>query len=526
MDRIELAHVEPFRLGSLAVTPAHREVATPAGRSEVIEPRMMQVLVMLAREPGRIVSRDDLVRACWQGRIVGDDAINRVLSRLRRVAQGIGGDSFRIETITKVGYRLVVDRSEDWGAATALGRETRTADSGGAKPAMLHRRTAMLGAAGLAAAAGVAWVIGQRAQSAPPSISPEVASLMLNGLAAYRQGTGDGDLQARGQFRRVAELAPDHAPGWAMLGFVYANETHYHAPASIPDLTIRARHAIGRALAIDPAEPRALVARAMLRPLNQWQALETAVRAQLARVPGDDILLQLLSRTLARVGRMAEAASALEGAMAQIETSPLGLFDLLTWQWAAGRVDDADRTSARALALFPRHFALWFGTYYLLLYTGRIDAAIAFILDEDNRPARVQHTEFDHILAIANALKSRNPAAIDAIIAKDAARVRLACGYAEGSIMSSCALGRIDHAFAVANAYFLGRGFTVPPLRFPAGQGSYTVLADRRTWYLFLPPAQRMWQDPRFAPLVEAIGLTRYWQDRGKAPDYRPMGLG
>jgi tetratricopeptide (TPR) repeat protein len=53
------------------------------------------------------LTRDDLAFSCWEGRIVGDDAINRTLSRLRRVAEGIGADAFRIETLSKVGYRLV-----------------------------------------------------------------------------------------------------------------------------------------------------------------------------------------------------------------------------------------------------------------------------------------------------------------------------------------------------------------------------------------------------------------------------------
>ena len=44
----------------------------------------MQVLVALAAADGAIVGRDDLTRRCWEGRVVGEDAINRVISRLRR----------------------------------------------------------------------------------------------------------------------------------------------------------------------------------------------------------------------------------------------------------------------------------------------------------------------------------------------------------------------------------------------------------------------------------------------------------
>ncbi len=104
-DQIDLAHASAFRLGPITVEPALRQVT--AVRSETLEPRVMQVLVVLAMANGGIVSRDDLVRQCWEGRIVGDDSITRVIARLRKLAAEHGDGAFRIETITKVGYRLV-----------------------------------------------------------------------------------------------------------------------------------------------------------------------------------------------------------------------------------------------------------------------------------------------------------------------------------------------------------------------------------------------------------------------------------
>ncbi len=105
--QIELAHASPFRLGAMVVEPALRQVAITAGDVEKLEPRVMQVLVVLALANGGIVSRDDLVRQCWGGRIVGDDAINRVIGRLRKLADKHGDGAVHIETITKVGYRLI-----------------------------------------------------------------------------------------------------------------------------------------------------------------------------------------------------------------------------------------------------------------------------------------------------------------------------------------------------------------------------------------------------------------------------------
>ena len=107
-DRINLAREAPVRLGPLAIKPALRRVAHDDGREEILEPRVMQVLVALIRAGGQIVSRDDLMMSCWHGVVVGEDAINRVMGRVRRLAGGLGGGEIKLETITKVGYRLVV----------------------------------------------------------------------------------------------------------------------------------------------------------------------------------------------------------------------------------------------------------------------------------------------------------------------------------------------------------------------------------------------------------------------------------
>ena len=102
---IGLAWEPDFTLGSLHVSPSAREV-TRAGWTEGLEPRVMQVLVLLHQAQGAVVPRDMLIARCWGGRMVGDDAINRAIGRLRRLARADRGASFVIETIARVGYRL------------------------------------------------------------------------------------------------------------------------------------------------------------------------------------------------------------------------------------------------------------------------------------------------------------------------------------------------------------------------------------------------------------------------------------
>src|SRR5580658_5008813 len=60
---VRLADEGRLRLGALAIEPALRRVVHDGGGAEIVEPRVMQVLVALVRAEGRILSRDELL-AC------------------------------------------------------------------------------------------------------------------------------------------------------------------------------------------------------------------------------------------------------------------------------------------------------------------------------------------------------------------------------------------------------------------------------------------------------------------------------
>lgn len=101
---IDLARAAEFEVGGVGVKPALRLFG-----GAPVEPRVMQVLVALAGRAGEVVSRDDLVTQCWDGRVVSEDAIQRPIARLRKLGDDSG--AFEIETITKVGYRLIDPQS-------------------------------------------------------------------------------------------------------------------------------------------------------------------------------------------------------------------------------------------------------------------------------------------------------------------------------------------------------------------------------------------------------------------------------
>ena len=122
VERINLANEADFDLGPMRVKPSERAVELNGGRQE-LQPRVMQVLVALAAARPAVVSRDKLVEQCWDGRIVGDDALNRCILALRHLAQEFTPPPFVIETVPRVGHRLVEGQGE---GATAAAKSAAT----------------------------------------------------------------------------------------------------------------------------------------------------------------------------------------------------------------------------------------------------------------------------------------------------------------------------------------------------------------------------------------------------------------
>lgn len=153
LGKVELAHEPDFVLGRLTVSPSRRELIRDDGEREVIEHRVMQVLVALSKAEGNIVTRDELTMLCWDGRVVGEDSIHRVMSRLRKVAGGIGAGSIEFETITKIGYRLI---STDVRATEVPVSKHGSIARGGLRPGIRYKVAVSLAALILVLATGLA----------------------------------------------------------------------------------------------------------------------------------------------------------------------------------------------------------------------------------------------------------------------------------------------------------------------------------------------------------------------------------
>jgi DNA-binding winged helix-turn-helix (wHTH) protein/tetratricopeptide (TPR) repeat protein len=513
-DRVDLAQAPGFVLGRLAVRPAVRQLVRDDGLEEVLQHRVMQVLIALARADGGIVTRDQLTMSCWDGRVVGEDAINRILSRLRAVAAGIGAGSFRIETITRIGYRLLREGQE---APDAVAPSVPALESPGPS-----RRKWLVGAgaAGVATLAGGWWW--WRGRAGPPSPSPEVEALMRQALQQLAQNTREGQNQAIGLYRRVVALAPDYADGWGSLGCAYAATAFFRPVAESDALRARAMAAGRRALGLDPGNGYGQVAVATAVPgRGSWLGMDRALRHALTQHAENQQLLFATATLYASVGRNLEGLALVER-LARLAPPPPDVHYLhVHLLWAANRLDEADRLIEEAASVYPTQYAIWFIRFYLLLYSGRASAAVAMIEDRDRLPTNIPLTQFDDLLRDARAIQSRAPADLDRAVAAQLARAHQGAGFAEGAMQYAAAAGRLDDAFAILVAYYFGRGFVVPDVRFTVEGGTYSPQRDRITAFLFLPHMRAVRADPRFAAAMAELGMARYWAGNGTLPDYQ-----
>ena len=97
---------EDFSVGAWLVRPSLNRIVHQEDEIQV-EPRIMHVLLCLAEQQGDVVSREALLEAVWPGVVVTEDPLNRAISELRKYFSDDPKNPQYIETIRKVGYRLI-----------------------------------------------------------------------------------------------------------------------------------------------------------------------------------------------------------------------------------------------------------------------------------------------------------------------------------------------------------------------------------------------------------------------------------
>ena len=114
-------------VGDFRVLAESNELDGPAGLVR-LRPLLMQVLLRLAQEPGAPVTREQLINDVWARKIVNDEVLSRAIAELRLALGDDSREPRYIETLPKVGYRLVA-------AVSNAVSEPKPANAGPSTPA-------------------------------------------------------------------------------------------------------------------------------------------------------------------------------------------------------------------------------------------------------------------------------------------------------------------------------------------------------------------------------------------------------
>lgn len=518
-----------FRLGGVQVCPASREIEGPAG-SATLEPRVLQVLLALHGGSGQVVGREALMGLCWPGAVVGDDALNRAVSELRKALRAVGG-ALSIDTISKSGYRLrtlagpsdavqspadvpashVAVRPSDAGSApAAVDASSNTAEVGQA--GVTRRRAAFIAAATCIAAFGAAAV-----WRSSPGAAKARATALVDRAAALMRDDRWGPVDPIQLLREAVRVNPDEARAWGILSLALRDVTAGPDAAAefraIADCHLAAQQALTR----DPAQPDALVTLATLEPFyTAWEAAEWQLAAILKRFPDHEPALEAMAQLCASTGRTHEGSLIRARLIAIEPLSPHYAAEAVLAFWNAGDDAGMNRQAEAAARTWPENAEVWQARIHTLGFSGRSAEALALIERRgipDGYPPLVAQA---YVAAYrVHAKQGSGDVAIAAAVAAAHGRQ----SSAPHTIPVLAWLGATDLAFAAANAYFFGRGPFKVPYQFGASQPAVRETRYRNTYPLFVPPARTLWTDARFAALCGDIGLRAYWRAAGVRPD-------
>lgn len=103
-DRKAPTHERPIALGDMTIDPARREVRL-GERTLALRTQEFDLLLALAKQPGRVFTREQLLQQAWGFDYFGQTrTVDVHVAHLRKK---LHGGSVKIETVTGVGYKLV-----------------------------------------------------------------------------------------------------------------------------------------------------------------------------------------------------------------------------------------------------------------------------------------------------------------------------------------------------------------------------------------------------------------------------------
>jgi DNA-binding winged helix-turn-helix (wHTH) protein/Flp pilus assembly protein TadD len=315
--------LQGFKLGEWIVKPDDGSLASPQ-RKLRLEPLLMELLVFLCSNEGRVVPKQEVLQSVWRNRFVSDDTVKASFYQLRKALGDTSHNSRFIETVPKRGYRLLV------------------------KPVVLSQ------------------------SDEPPILSNNVDALYRKGRSLLSKQPNVATLkQARLYFERASEIQPDHAESMAALASTYI---HLVAIAFTPgsELLPRAKALSERAVQINPRLAGAYLTLGITQLLydRNLAAAENSFRTVTQLEPNEAEAYQWCAKLLSAMGRHDEALSASKSALRVDPLSLMARRGLIEVLLAARRYDETVEEANRFLGMAPHSPEIHLGLAWVYFLKG------------------------------------------------------------------------------------------------------------------------------------------------------------
>jgi adenylate cyclase len=319
---------------------------------------------------------------------------------------------------------------------------------------------------------------------------------------------------------RAVTLAPDFAPAWAALASVRAFLLPRDRDCIGQPAHTAAVAAAERALEIDPECAQGFAALSLLKPAFAEHGEKIRlVNEALKRTPNDPSLHVARSAWLYGVGRIREAAAALEIAS---RLDPLGpaveglRASLLT---ARGEIDTAVDVVKAAWMRWPDSPFIWYMTWVTLCAAQRIDEAAALAAPGAPPKRGVSAQDVDvlrnYIVLLRLPEAKQRSAALEILRRVEASEGPLPIS----SCMLAASFGCADETFDLFHRAL----DAARPLR-PDMHDVFGMARAQAPLQLFTCNGRGpLCHHPRFPALAARLGLAQYWLESKKWPDCAAM---
>ncbi|MEO1083033.1 MAG: tetratricopeptide repeat protein [Acidobacteriota bacterium] len=307
----------------------------PADSGQRLEPKVAALLELLAGRGGELVTKDEVTAALWPDAVVGEDALPRCLSKLRRALGDDAKSPRYVETVPKRGYRLVATVSEPVERGAAVEPEV-TEESAPSAPPHPPSESPSDGLRRVRPKSGL-----------PVAVLAVSAAFLVALLVVLFNGEGRSEVDPGASAEGTGSAPSTVDPAQRLVD--QADDYYIHITRGGNESAIELYE---QALAVDPEHARAhaglanaLVQRVLRYPVESSSELDTVTlgsalaAGRLATPAARDHLQRALGLAERSVRLDPGSASALKA---------LGFVTS-----ALGRLDEAERIYARAVELDP-----------------------------------------------------------------------------------------------------------------------------------------------------------------------------